>query len=68
MRTSRFQIGWDLVFELGFKVGMILVARVGFPLECYIHIFPGFALKKIIWYIRKIFGWSFMCHTVWIDD
>ena len=46
MRTSGFDIGWSLVFEIVFSVEMVLIAPVGYPLGYSINIFLGLVIDN----------------------
>ena len=46
MRKYGFDIGWALIFELGFSVDMMLIAPVGYPLGYSINIFLGLVLEN----------------------
>ena len=44
MITSGSDLGWDLVFELGFSVDMMMVVPIGSPLGYSINMLLGLAL------------------------
>ena len=56
LRTSGSNIGWDLGFELGFSVDIVLGAPVGSQLGYSINIFLGLALEIFLAHGKDI--WS----------
>ena len=41
LRTSGSDIGWSLVFEFGFRVGMVMRAHLGYPIGYSINMLLG---------------------------
>ena len=46
MRTSGSEIDWDMGFELGFSVEMVMGSSVGSPFGYYINMLLGLALEN----------------------